>query len=136
MEHSGWKQPRKSDFRRIREKIEKRKKLLDAGATQLDVCAALPPRSWAKIRKKITQLRRKDFTVTKPQLPMEQHETLAQYREQNLEQAITIDAEVLASWQPQIPPNAEFHRPRRLNLARLNSDNTTLILQLNQALSN
>jgi len=33
----------------------------DDGATQLDLCAALPHRSRAKIRKKITQLRGKDF---------------------------------------------------------------------------
>lgn len=36
-------------------------------------------RSWAKIRKKITRLRGRDFTVAKPQAPMEQHETLAHH---------------------------------------------------------
>jgi hypothetical protein len=60
---------------------------------RLDMCATLPLRSWAKIRKKITQLRRKDFTVTKPQAPLVQHETIAQHREQYLEQGITRDAE-------------------------------------------
>jgi hypothetical protein len=53
-----------------------------------------------------------------------------------LSKGVTIDAEVSASWQPQIPPNAEFHRLRRLNLAKLDSNQAVLVLQLNHALSN
>jgi hypothetical protein len=36
----------------------------------------------------------------------------------------------------QIPQNDNIHRPRRLNLAKLNSNQAILILQLNSALSN
>jgi hypothetical protein len=73
--------------------IETIDNLLKQEATQLELCAALPPRSWAKIRKKITQLRGQDFTVAKPQMLMEHHEMIEQYRERHLAQGVTIDAE-------------------------------------------
>jgi hypothetical protein len=66
---------------------------------------------------------------------MEQHETIAQHREQHLEQRVKIDVEGSASRQRQIPQNDNFHGTRRLNLTRLNANNAILILQLTSALS-
>ena len=97
MERTGWKQPRKSGPRWVEEEIEMLRNMLDEGATQLDLCAALPYRSWAKIRRKITQLRGADFTVTKPQVPMKQHETIEQYLERNPEQSVTMNFSVSAN---------------------------------------
>jgi len=77
-------------------------------------------RSWAKIRKKITQLPGKDFKVTKPQVPMKQHETIEHYPERLPEQAAAIDLSAAVSSSPRIPQNEKFHRLRRLNLAILN----------------
>jgi hypothetical protein len=94
MEKAGWEHPRKSGSRWIQEEIERMENMLDQGASQLELCAALPHRSWAKIRKKITQLRGKDFKVTKPQVAMKQHETIEQYLERNPEQAVTMNFSV------------------------------------------
>jgi len=94
MERADWKQPRKTGSRWVEEEIEMLENMLDEGATQLDLCAALPHRSWAKIRKKITQLRGKDFKVTKPHVPMKQHETIDQYLERHPEQAVTMNLSV------------------------------------------
>lgn len=57
-------------------------KLLDAGATQLEIAAALPYRSWQKIRKRITQLRGKAFKVPKAG-QMEANETFMDYLHRN-----------------------------------------------------
>ena len=97
MERTGWKHPRKAGSRWVEEEIEMLKNMLDEGATQLDFCAVLPHRSWAKIRMKITQLYGADFTVTKPQVPMKQHETIEQYLERNPEQAVTMNFSVSAN---------------------------------------
>jgi hypothetical protein len=48
-----------------------------------------------------TTLREKDFTGTKPQASMKQHEAIAEYRKQHRWQTITIDAEVLINSLPQ-----------------------------------
>jgi hypothetical protein len=42
MERTGWKQPRKAGPRWVEEEIEMLENMLDEGATQLDLCAALP----------------------------------------------------------------------------------------------
>jgi transposase len=97
MEKTGWKHPRKAGPRWIQEEVKALEDLLNEGATQLELCAALPHRSWAKIRKKITQLRGKDFKVTKPQVAMKQHETIEQYLERNPEQAVTMNFSVSAN---------------------------------------
>lgn len=94
MEKTGWQNPRKTGSRWVQEEIEKMEKLLDQGATQLELRAALPHRSWAKIRKKITQLRGQDFKVVKPQVPMKQHETIEQYLARNPEEAVTMNFSV------------------------------------------
>jgi DNA invertase Pin-like site-specific DNA recombinase len=101
MEQTGWKHPRKSGSRWIQEEIDKMENMLDQGASQLELCAALPHRSWAKIRKKITQLRGKDFKVVKPQVPMKQHETIEQYLERNPEQAVTMNFSVSENYSQQ-----------------------------------
>ena len=54
MEETGWEQPRKTGSRWTEEEITKLEKMLNGHATQLELCAALPHRSWAKIRRKIT----------------------------------------------------------------------------------
>jgi hypothetical protein len=79
------------------------KNMLDEGTTQLDLCAALPLRSWAKIRKKITQLRGKDFKVTKPQVPMKQHETIEQYLARHPEQAVTMSFAISKNYSRRTP---------------------------------
>jgi hypothetical protein len=104
--------------------------------TQEEISVARPPRSWAKIREKIAQLRGQDFKVAKPQVRMKQYETIEQYCERHPEQALTINISVSKNYSPQIPQNDNFHRPRHLNLVKLNSDNTILILQLTTAPSN
>jgi hypothetical protein len=98
MEQTGWKHPRKSGSRWIQEEIEMLETMLDEGATQLELCAALPHRSWAKIRKKITQLRGKDFKIAKPQVTMKQHETIEQYLERNPDEAVTMNFSVSESY--------------------------------------
>ncbi|MAU09023.1 MAG: hypothetical protein CL607_04315 [Anaerolineaceae bacterium] len=94
MEKTGWKHPRKAGSRWVEDEIEMLESMLNEGAEQLELCAALPHRSWAKIRNKITQLRGKDFKVTKPQVPMKQHETIEHYLERNPEQAVTMNLSV------------------------------------------
>lgn len=96
--------------------------MLDEGAVQLDRCAALPHRSWAKIRKKIAQLRGKDFEVVKPQVQMKQHETIEQYLKRNPEQAVMMNFSVSGNCSPQKPQNGHYHRSgdlRRLNIVYL-----------------
>lgn len=100
MKHAGWKHPRKSGSRWVKEEIEMLENLLDKGAAQLDLCATLPHRSWEKIRRKITQLRGKEFKVTKPEVPMMQQETIEQYLERNPEQAVTMNVSVSRNYSP------------------------------------
>ncbi|MCA9889604.1 MAG: recombinase family protein [Anaerolineae bacterium] len=85
MERTGWNPPRHSGSRWIEEEIQQLDELLDKGATQLELCAALPHRSWAKIRRKITQLRGKEFKVTKPPVRMGKHDTIKDYLERHPE---------------------------------------------------
>ncbi len=68
--------------------------LLDAGANQLEVCAALAHRSWAKLRKKITQLRGSACKVVKPAVAMLPHETIREYVVRNPDQAVTMNFSV------------------------------------------
>lgn len=68
--------------------------LLDAGVNQVQICVAMPHRSWAKLRKKITQLRGSNFKVGKPAVPMLQHETIREYFVRNPEQAVTMNFSV------------------------------------------
>lgn len=100
MERTGWKHPRKAGPRWVEEEIEILENMLDEGASQLELCAALPHRSWAKIRKKITQLHGSDSVVAKPQVPMIQHETIEQYLERNPEQAVTMNFSVSRNLKP------------------------------------
>jgi hypothetical protein len=119
MERTGWKPPRKSGSRWVQEEIGYLEELLDEGATQLELCAALPHRSWAKIRKRITQLRGKDFTVEKPQKRMGKHETIEQYLERHPEEAVTMHSSISKNSPRQKPANSECHRSHRLNLAKI-----------------
>lgn len=110
--------------------------MLDEGAIRLDLCAALPHRSWAKIRNKITQLRGKDFKATKPQVPMKQNETIEQYLERHPEQAVAMNVSVSKNYSRQNAQNEKPHRLRRLNLATLKSSSFALVAQLSDATSN
>lgn len=47
----------------------------------------------------------------------------------------TSPYEVLTNWKRQKSQNAECHRTRRLNLAKLNANSATLILKLNNAIA-
>lgn len=66
----------------IPEEMELLEKLLNSEATQLKIAAALPYRSWQKIRKQITQLRDKTFKVLKVG-QMEVNETFMDYLRRN-----------------------------------------------------
>jgi hypothetical protein len=101
MKRTGWKQPRKTGSRWAEDEIETLEMMLDEGAIQLDLCAALPHRSWAKIRKRITQLRGKDFEVTKQKVPMNPHETIEQYLERHPEAAVTMNVSISRNYSPQ-----------------------------------
>jgi hypothetical protein len=80
--------------------IEELGSLLDSGASQLELCAALPHRSWAKIRKKITQLQGADFKVARPPVPVKKHETYNQYLERNPAGAATMNCAIGGYWSP------------------------------------
>lgn len=112
MEKTGWKQSRKSGPRWVDDEVAGLEQMLDEGATQLELCQAFPYRSWAKIRKKITQLRGKDFKVTKPQVPMKQHETIEHYLERLPEQAAAIDLSAGVSSSPRRRTRTPWRRRR------------------------
>jgi len=73
--------------------------------------------------------------VAKPQLPMKKHETIVQYPKRNPEEAVTMNFSSSKHYSPQIPPNANFHRLRHLNLALLDSIRVILVTQLNNTFS-
>lgn len=100
MEQTDWTHPRNTGSRWVPQEVEMLQNMLENGASQLEVCAALPHRSWAKIRRKITQLRGKDFTVVKPKVRMKQHETIEQYLERNPAQAVTMNFSVSKNYSP------------------------------------
>ncbi len=56
--------------------------LLDRGATQLELAAALPHRSWENIRKRVALMRGKGFIVPESG-QLEQDETIYDYLERN-----------------------------------------------------
>ncbi len=64
------------------EEVEKLEALLDKGAGQLEIAAALPYRSWQGLRQKITALRGREFKVPGPR-PMEDNETFIEYVDRN-----------------------------------------------------
>lgn len=101
MEKMGWQQPRKTGSRWTEDEITEIEQMLNEDATQLELCAALPHPSWAKIRRKITQLRGKDFKVIKPQVRMKQHETIEQYLARNPLQAVTMKFSISENWSRQ-----------------------------------
>lgn len=102
MERTGWQRPRRSGSRWIQEEIETLESLLDQGATQPELCAALPHRSWAKIRRKITQLRGQNFKVVMSPVPMKKHETIEQYLARNPEEALTMNFSISTNYSRQI----------------------------------
>lgn len=135
MERTGWKQPRKSGSRWIEEEIDHLEKLLDEGADQIELCAALPHRSWAKIRKKITQFRGKEFTVERPQKPVGKNETFEQYLERHPDEAVTMNSSISGNSPRHNPENTERHRSSRLNLAKIEANNLILLVGLNNLFS-
>jgi len=70
--------PRYSGSRWVDEEVKRLDELLDRGATQLELAAALPHRSWEKIRKRVTQMRGKGFIVPESG-QMKAQETYADY---------------------------------------------------------
>ncbi len=64
------------------EEIESLCELLDRGATQLEIAAALPYRSWQGLRQKIRDLRGEKFKVPGPR-PIGKHETFTEYVERD-----------------------------------------------------
>lgn len=96
-------QGKHSSSRWVEKELTTLANLLDAGVNQVQICAAIPHRSWAKLRKKITQLRGANFKVGKPAVPMLPHETIREYVVRNPEQAVTMNFSVSSYWSPQTP---------------------------------
>ncbi len=80
----------------IPEEIERLQALLDAEATQLEIAAALPHRSWEKIRSRITALRGKEFKVRETGY-LQPNETIQDYITQNPSAANTMEISILTN---------------------------------------
>jgi DNA invertase Pin-like site-specific DNA recombinase len=83
----------------IQEEVEMLEKLLDAGATQLEIAAALPHRSWEKIRMRITKLRGKKFKVQDTGY-LQPNETVHDYIAQNPTAAIAMNLSISKNLSP------------------------------------
>jgi hypothetical protein len=70
---------------------------LDAGATQLEIAAALPNRTWEAIRKKIVKLRGPGFDVPETG-QLENGQTIADYLERNPEVAGAMSLLISENW--------------------------------------
>lgn len=75
---------------------------LDAGATQLEIAAALPDRTWEAIRKKIVKLRGPGFDVPETG-QLENGETIADYLERNPEAAGAMSLLISENCSPRRP---------------------------------
>jgi hypothetical protein len=82
LERDGEKANRTSGNRWRNDELEVLNELLDRGATQLEISAALPVRSWEAIRKKIVQLRGDSSMVTETG-HLEDGERISDYLERN-----------------------------------------------------
>jgi hypothetical protein len=78
MAQTGGKLPRHTGSRWVDEEVNRLNELLDRGAAQLELAAALPHRSWEKIRKRVTQMRGRSFIVPESG-QMKAQETYADY---------------------------------------------------------
>jgi hypothetical protein len=78
MEQTGGKLPRNTGSRWVEEEDKQLNEMLDRGAAQLELSAALPHRSWEKIRKRVTLMRGKGFIVPESG-KMKAQETYADY---------------------------------------------------------
>ena len=82
LERDGEKTNRTTGNRWRNDELEALEELLNRGATQLEIAAALPVRSWEAIRKKIVQLRG-DSSMVAQTRQLEDGERIADYLEWN-----------------------------------------------------
>lgn len=102
--------------------MNKLDELLTAGATQLEIAAALPYRSWQAIRRRIILLRGPGFLIPESGR-LEDGETYEAYlsRDPSIAWAMTFRAE--GSLEPRTPQNKQRHCSGDLkpfNLAAIN----------------
>lgn len=118
--------PKRSDIRDrwLPHEIEALNKLLDEGATQLELVKEFPRRNWDGVRRKITVERGKEFKVEGIH-EVERYETYAQYcirKQQEAEAAIeNLD-------RPEMPDSRRLWQPEELEtLIRLLDEGATLL---------
>jgi hypothetical protein len=91
------------------EEIEILEKLLEAGATQFQIAAALPHRTWEKIRKRIRTLQGTGFEVSESG-DIRPRETFRDYVERKPSTAIAMDLSISGNSSRQKRSNQERHR--------------------------
>jgi hypothetical protein len=96
LERDGEKANRTSGNRWRKEEYETLEQLLDSGATQLEIAAALPIRSWQAIRRKIVQLRGVGVEVPDSG-HLEDTDTISDYLERNPSAAGTMPFLILTN---------------------------------------
>lgn len=99
--------------------MNKLDELLTSGATQLEIAAALPDRTWEAIRKKIVKLRGPGFDVPETG-QLENGETIADYLERNPEAAETMPPLISENCSRQIRCYRECHRSSGYAIPRFN----------------
>lgn len=110
--------------------MNKLDEMLTAGATQLEIAAALPYRSWQAIRRRIILLRGPGFVIPESG-HLEDGETYEAYLSREISVAGTMDFQAGGSLERQIPRNWNHQSSgvRRLKLGVF-SGGTPLILLL------
>jgi hypothetical protein len=83
----------------IPEEIALLEKLLDKGATQLEIAAALPHRSWDKIRKRIRMLRGTGIDIPESGY-LDAQDTYQSYLARNPSAAIAMELSILTNSSP------------------------------------
>jgi transposase-like protein len=106
-----------------RQSLDKRRirNLLDSGATQLEISAMLPIKSWQAIRRKIVQLRRVGVEVPDAG-HLEDADTIHAHLERNPSAAGTMPFLILTNSSPRLPQNKNHHCSgslKPLNLAKV-----------------
>lgn len=110
MAQTGGKLPRHTGSRWVDEEVNRLNELLDRGATQLELAAALPHRSWEKIRKRVTQMRGRSFIVPESG-QMKAQETYADYLDRTNGSAETMAFLSGVSLERQRPTRTPSHQP-------------------------
>jgi hypothetical protein len=101
LERDGEKANRTSGNRWTNDELEVLEELLERQATQLEIAAALPVRSWEAIRKKIVKLHGDSSMVTETG-QLEDGERISEYLERNPEAAAAMELSFLDYSSPRI----------------------------------